>query len=340
MKKILWHCSALAVLLVAHGPAALAHWPDQAPHQIAHLGEFQFEGGGTVPDLKMSYVTHGKLNAAKDNAILFMHGFGANHHGFDHLIGPGRPLDTDKYFIICPDELGNTQTTFEHSTSPTNSGLKMKFPFYNGRDMVRAQHKLITEALGIPHLLAVTGLSSGADHSVQFAVSYPDFMDGIFPVVGGTPSTDSGSTHRFLDAIDHRVLRGMEQGQLRREPEGLCVERALRAAAVFLYTRLVGAPHRHARGLPELAQPVGRLLPRHSGCAGSVLPNHGRRTGLARRYTGLQWRSERRAALDQGQDDVHPKPAGPVLSAAARRNLRRRPSRMRASFGSIRLPAT
>ena len=63
----------------------------------------------------------------------------ANHHQFDHLIGPGRPLDTDKYFIICPDELGNTQTTFEHSTSPTNSGLKMKFPVYNGRDKVKAR---------------------------------------------------------------------------------------------------------------------------------------------------------------------------------------------------------
>ena len=67
-----------------------------------------------------------------------MHGFGGNHHLFDHLIGPGRPLDTDKYFIICPDALGATQTTFEHSTSPTNSGLKMKFPSYNRRDMVKA----------------------------------------------------------------------------------------------------------------------------------------------------------------------------------------------------------
>ena len=64
----------------------------------------------------------------------------------------------------------------------------MKFPFYNGRDMVKAQYRLITESAGHhPHLLAVTGISSGADHSVQFAVSYPDFMDGIFPVVGGAP---------------------------------------------------------------------------------------------------------------------------------------------------------
>ena len=195
--RMLWTLgSVLAIALLAPEHAAFAHWPDQAPHQIANLGEFKFEGGGVISNLKMSYVTHGKLNAAKDNAILFQHGFAANHHLFDHMIGPGRPLDTDKYFIICPDALGATQTTFEHSSSPTSSGLRMAFPFYNGRDRVRAQHKLITESLGISHLLAVTGISSGAEDTVQFAVTYPDFMDAIFPVVGGamwgTQDTSSG----------------------------------------------------------------------------------------------------------------------------------------------------
>jgi len=167
-------------LLATH---AGAHWPDQAPHQVAHLGEFKFEGGGSIPDLKMTYVTHGKLSAAKDNAILFMHGFGLNHHQADHLIGPGKALDTNKYFIICPDQLGSTQTTFEHSSSATNSGMKMKFPPFNGRDRVKAEYLLVTRALGISRLLAVTGISSGGIHTVQFAVSYPDFMDGIFPIV-------------------------------------------------------------------------------------------------------------------------------------------------------------
>src|SRR4051794_28941807 len=184
MKTMLGVCSVFIAFVLADAPAAFAHWPDQAPHQIAQLGEFKLEGG-VLKDLKMSYVTHGQLNAAKDNAILFQHGFALNHHQFDHMIGRGRPLDTDKYFIICPDALGATQTRFEHSSSPTNSGLKMKFPFYNGRDMVKAQYRLITETLGISHLRAVTGISSGARYSVQFAVSYPDFMDGIFPIVGG-----------------------------------------------------------------------------------------------------------------------------------------------------------
>ena len=116
MRSVVGMCSALAVVLMAHGSVVLAHWPDQPPHQIAHLGDLQLEGGGVLTNFKMSYVTHGQLNAAKDNAILFMHGFGANHHNLDHLIGPGRPLDTDKYFIICSDALGSTQTRFDHST--------------------------------------------------------------------------------------------------------------------------------------------------------------------------------------------------------------------------------
>src|ERR1700739_3933963 len=70
MKTMLGLCSVLAAFLLTGAATAFAHWPDQAPHQIAQLGEFTLEGGGVLEDLKMSFVTHGKLNAAKDNAIL------------------------------------------------------------------------------------------------------------------------------------------------------------------------------------------------------------------------------------------------------------------------------
>ena len=166
-------------------PFAVAHGTDAPQHNITELGKFEFEGGGTIPNLRMSYVTHGKLSASKDNAILVLHGFGANHHSFDGMIGPGKPLDTDKYFIISPDQLGNTQVGFDHSTSPSNSGMKMNFPAYNHRDMVKAQHKLVSDGLDIRHLVAVAGISMGAAHSVQYAVSYPNFMDAIVPIVGG-----------------------------------------------------------------------------------------------------------------------------------------------------------
>jgi len=228
--------AAVTALLLALAPLALAHWPDQPPHQMAYLGDLQLEGGGVIHDLRMSYVTHGKLNAAKDNAILFQHGFAANHHLFDHMIGPGRPLDTDKYFIICPDALGATQTTFEHSTSPSNSGLKMKFPRYSGRDMVVAQYKLITEAIGIPHLLAVTGISSGADHSVQFAVSYPDFMDGIFPISGGALWSTQGFFFGSLLMSVIESCKGWDGGNYDENPKQ-CASNALSVLVPYFYTR-------------------------------------------------------------------------------------------------------
>jgi homoserine O-acetyltransferase len=236
MKTMLGVCSVFIAFVLADAPAAFAHWADQAPHQIAHLGEFKLEGGGVLEDLKMSFVTHGKLNAARDNAILFQHGFALNHHQFDHMIGPGRPLDTDKYFIICPDALGATQTRFEHSSSPTNSGLKMKFPFYNGRDMVKAQYRLITETLGISHLLAVTGISSGADHSVQFAVSYPDFMDGIFPVVGGALWGTQGYFFGPLMISIIESCEGWDGGNYDKNPER-CASNALSQLIPYFYTR-------------------------------------------------------------------------------------------------------
>jgi homoserine O-acetyltransferase len=236
MNIVLRFCHALTAVLLTHAITASAHWPDQAPHQIVDLGEFRFEGGGVIPNLRMSYVTHGKLNAAKDNAILFQHGFAAHHHTFDHMIGPGKPLDTDKYFIICPDALGATQTTFEHSSSPTSSGMKMKFPFYNGRDMVRAQHMLITKTLGISHLLAITGISSGADHSVQFAVSYPEFMDGIFPVVGGAVWSTQGYFFGSLMISSIEACKGWEGGNYDENPKQ-CASNALSLLVPYFYTR-------------------------------------------------------------------------------------------------------
>jgi homoserine O-acetyltransferase len=111
----------------------------------------------------------------------------------------------------------------------------MKFPFYNGRDMVKTQYRLITETLGIPHLLAVTGISSGADHSVQFAVSYPDFMDGIFPVVGGTPFTTQGSLISSWMASIIESCEGWNDGNYEKNPTR-CGSNALTVLMPYLYT--------------------------------------------------------------------------------------------------------
>src|SRR5438045_4983699 len=138
-----------AGLLLAQ-PAA-AHTPQQPPHQLYSEGDLKLESGEAIKDFSISYVTHGTLNARKSNAILMVTAISGNHHRIDFMIGPGKALDTDKYFIICTDAIANGLTT-----SPSNSKAqpRMQFPKFLIRDMVTSQHRLLTENLGINHVVA------------------------------------------------------------------------------------------------------------------------------------------------------------------------------------------
>ena len=170
--------TVLATILTASG--ALAHRPDQAPHQLYKMGDFKLESGEVIKDFAISYVTHGTLNAKKSNAILMVTAISGNHHRLDFMIGPGKALDTNKYFIICTDAIGNGLTT-----SPSNSTIqpRMQFPKFQIRDMVVSQHRLITEHLGINRVITVIGPSMGGMQALQWGVSYPDFMDSLVSLV-------------------------------------------------------------------------------------------------------------------------------------------------------------
>jgi len=157
-----------------------AHSPQQPPHQSFGEGDLKLESGEVIRDFSISYVTHGKLNEKKSNAILMVTALGGNHHRIDFLIGPGKALDTDKYFIVCTDAIGNGL-----STSPSNSKMqpRMSFPKYAIRDMVESQYRRLKEKLGIDHVVAVIGPSMGGMQALQWAVSHPDFMDALVAMV-------------------------------------------------------------------------------------------------------------------------------------------------------------
>lgn len=171
MRKIL--CLAFFLCL---GSAfwAFAHTAADAPHQTYLVGDLTLENGKVIKDFTLSYVVRGTLNQDKSNAILMTASFMGNHHRIDFLIGPGKAFDTDKYCIICVDAIGNGLTT-SPSTSKTQKG--MDFPEFSLRDMVESQYILLTKALGIRHLVAVTGASMGGMQSIQWGVSHPKFMD-------------------------------------------------------------------------------------------------------------------------------------------------------------------
>src|ERR1043165_8254274 len=156
----------LALALALAATPALAHTPQQPPHQSYKIGDFPLESGEVIKDFAISYLTHGKLNEKKSNAILMVTAISGNHHRIDFLIGPGKALDTNKYFIICTDAIGNGLTT-----SPSNSAAQphMKFPKFLIRDMVTSQKKLM-EHLGIDHVITVIGPSMGGMQTLQWAV--------------------------------------------------------------------------------------------------------------------------------------------------------------------------
>lgn len=191
----------LAVLLSSLlATSAFAHEPNQPPHQSFPEGDFKLESGDTIKDFALSYVTHGTLNADKSNAILMVTAIGGNHHRIDYLIGPGKALDPTRYFIICTDAIGNGLTT-----SPSNSKAqpRMQFPKFNIRDMVNSQHRLVTEKFGIKKLVTVVGASMGGMQALQWAVSYPDAMQSIVPIVplAHTPAWTTGVLEMLRQSI-------------------------------------------------------------------------------------------------------------------------------------------
>jgi homoserine O-acetyltransferase/O-succinyltransferase len=196
-RKCAWTIVVPLLLIASHAfGGAPAPKPDaggdEPEHQVASLGSFRFESGEVIDDLKVSYVTYGKLSQARDNVILSLQHFAGDHRDNEFLIGPGKALDPDKNFIIATDFLGNARLRQDLTTGPTNSGLKARFPRITARDWVNADYKLVKEYLGIDHVKAAIGASIGGINAYQIAVSHPEFVSSIVVMAAG-PRTNPQS---------------------------------------------------------------------------------------------------------------------------------------------------
>jgi len=165
------------------------------PLAITLSEEIELESGESIPNVTIAYETYGELNKEKNNAILVCHALTGDAHAagwhkgdkkpgwWEILIGPGKGLDTKKYFIICSNVLGGCKgTTGPSSINPeTGKEYGIDFPVITIKDMVNVQKKLI-EMLGIKKLLAVIGGSMGGMQTLQWAVSYPNMVQKIIPI--------------------------------------------------------------------------------------------------------------------------------------------------------------
>jgi len=161
------------------------------------LRDFPVGDGTVLPEATIVYETYGRLAPRGRNAVLITHGYTGSHHAAGHnpangnlpgswdgLIGPGKAIDTDRLFVVASNMLGSSYgSTNAASLNPaTGQPYGPDFPAITVRDIVAAQKALLA-SLGVKHLVAVAGPSYGGYQAFQWAVTYPDLMDAIVPVV-------------------------------------------------------------------------------------------------------------------------------------------------------------
>ncbi len=203
---------------------------------LAHARTVTFDGplplqcGGQLPAVTVAYETYGELNAQRDNAVLICHALSGDSHvarhsedddpgWWDIAVGPGKPIDTDRYFVICPNVLGGCRgTTGPNSTNPdTGRAYGPDFPLITIEDIVKLQRRLI-DHLGIERLLAVVGGSLGGHMALTWATHYPDHVAGTIAIATSPRLTsqalafDVVGRNAILQDPDYQGGRYYDQG--------------------------------------------------------------------------------------------------------------------------------
>ncbi|GAA0427171.1 homoserine O-acetyltransferase MetX [Leifsonia naganoensis] len=176
-------------------PPASGAWKETDPpagRRFAGIGPFSFESGESLPYVRIAYETWGELSPAGDNAVLVLHALTGDAHAvgpsgpgqptagwWSGIIGPGKAIDTDRWFVVVPNMLGGCQgTTGPASIAPDGAEWGPRFPFTTIRDQVNAQ-AAFTDVLGIDRWAAVVGGSMGGMQALEWAVSFPERVERL-----------------------------------------------------------------------------------------------------------------------------------------------------------------
>jgi homoserine O-acetyltransferase len=164
-------------------------------HGSFTFADFRLRNDEVLPEVTIAYCTRGRLAPDGRNAVLVTHGYTSGHSmiesgagssegSWSTLVGPGAPIDTERCFVVCSNMLGSSYgSTNAASRDPrTSRPYGSRFPHITVTDIVTAQRHLL-QHLGVKHLHAVVGPSYGGFQAFQWAVTFPDDMDGIVPVV-------------------------------------------------------------------------------------------------------------------------------------------------------------
>ncbi len=153
--------------------------------------------GESLGPIDVAYETYGELSESKDNAVLICHTLSGDAHvagrhspedakpgWWDIMVGPGKPVDTNRYFVICANLIGGCKgSTGPSSINPeTGEPYALDFPMVTVQDMVRVQHALVTDCLGLERLLCVIGGSFGGMQVLQWTIDYPEMVYAAMPI--------------------------------------------------------------------------------------------------------------------------------------------------------------
>ena len=173
--------------------------------------------GKTLGPIDVAYETYGRLNEAHDNAVLICHALSGDAHvagyhkpddknpgWWDIMVGPGKGIDTNKYFVICSNFLGGCSgTTGPRSNNPaTGKPYGLDFPIITIADMVRVQ-RLLLDKLGVKRLLAVIGGSMGGMQVLQWSLEYPDFVKAVLAIA---TNAHLGAQSVAFDAVGRNAI--------------------------------------------------------------------------------------------------------------------------------------
>lgn len=161
------------------------------------LGDLPLQSGQTLNAATLAFKTYGKLDAARGNVIVFPTHYRGTHEENEWLIGPGKALDPERYFIVCPNLFGNGL-----SSSPSNTAGPQGrggFPNVTVHDNVTAQHRLLRERFDVTKVVLVVGFSMGAQQAYHWAVRYPDLVERIVPFCGSARTAPHNVV--FLDSV-------------------------------------------------------------------------------------------------------------------------------------------
>ncbi len=190
-----------------------------APRDFHCPRPFPFRNGQSLPEISQRYETYGQLNATRDNAVVICHALSGDHHcagwhsaedrkpgWWNNLIGPGKAVDTQRFFVICANVLGGCQgSTGPSSPNPaTGKPYGMGFPFVTISDMVRAQ-KLLLDHLGIAEVHTVIGGSMGGMLAAQFAIEFPGFVRRVIAMA--TTTRESAQAIAFNEVGRQAIMQ-------------------------------------------------------------------------------------------------------------------------------------